>query len=201
MAPSRYLTSLELCSRLNIHHAPASSPILAALSPTSSPSPNSVSRVFVIEGTLAGINICGHFASPNISQIPCHSQACGGGRGTCWVARPGSRGLMMWGRGYGMEVRKSPNGGSGGSPDVLGLKWRECNPKEAVTGGARQRGRGALGWLHLAEERQDGARGSWPRRDDAGVTPGWSGHSELPVPWRGELCKSEALMGEEALVP
>lgn len=108
---------------------------------------------------------------------------------------------MMWGRGYGMEVRKSPNGGSGGSPDVLGLKWRECNPKEAVTGGARQRGRGALGWLHLAEERQDGARGSWPRRDDAGVTPGWSGHSELPVPWRGELCKSEALMGEEALVP
>lgn len=80
MAPSRYLTSLELCSGLNIHHAPARSLILAALSPTSSPSPNSVSPASGIEGTLAGISICGHFASPNISQIPCHSQACGGGR-------------------------------------------------------------------------------------------------------------------------
>ena len=107
------------------------------------------------------------------------------------------------GRGYGMEVRKSPNGGFGGNPDVLGLNRRECNPKEAGAGGARQRGRGALGWPCLAEERQAGAHGGWPRRDDAGVPPGWGGHSELPVPWgRGGLCESErALMGEEALVP
>lgn len=50
------------------------------------------------------------------------------------------------GRGYGMEVRKSPNGGFGGNPDVLGLNRRECNPKEAGAGGARQRGRGAERW-------------------------------------------------------
>lgn len=51
---------------------------------------------------------------------------------------------MMWGRGYGMEVRKSPNKGLGGSPDA-GFESRECNPKEASTRGCQAEGQGSTG--------------------------------------------------------
>lgn len=137
---------------------------------------NSVSHVSGTEGTLADLHICGRFASPNVSQIPC--QAGGWGRVLGGQAREQRRCDVV--RGYGTEVRKSPHG-DGGSREVLRLNGKERSPRETDTGRLAE-GQGSPGvaaaWqrgssMRAAITGRDGAPGGRQRGGGAWVPPGW----------------------------
>lgn len=106
---------------------------------------------------------------------------------------------MMWGRGYGMEVRKGPNKGVWREPRCAsGLNRRECNPKKQAQGVP---GRRAGSWVACIEESGMGPMGGWPRRMMQELPRVGGGHSEAAVPWWGGLRESKSPHGRRSACP